>query len=128
MMIYTSYYGNLNFIHDELVPISISLYTPSNWIGPCYRELAPDPLMFKEYKITGDKDLYIRRFYNMLYRLNPHDVVNTLKIMTSGRSPVLLCYEPPGKFCHRQLVANWFNSNGIPCVEYDYNKYLKRIM
>lgn len=40
MMIYTSYYGNLKFIHDELVPVSISIYPPSNWIGPIYSTIS----------------------------------------------------------------------------------------
>ena len=30
---------------------------------------------------------------------------------------VLLCYEKPDEFCHRHLVAEWFNRNGIYVVE-----------
>ena len=32
----------------------------------------------------------------------------------------LVCYEKPSDFCHRQLVAEWFTKNGIPCKEYEY--------
>ena len=34
----------------------------------------------------------------------------------------LICYEKPTDFCHRHLVADWFNKNGIRCKEYSDNK------
>ena len=33
-------------------------------------------------------------------------------------SIVLICYEKPDDFCHRHLVANWFNENGVNCKEW----------
>ena len=30
----------------------------------------------------------------------------------------LVCYEKPSDFCHRHLVADWFNKNGIECKEF----------
>ena len=30
---------------------------------------------------------------------------------------ILLCYERPSEFCHRQLVREWFNNNGFKCEE-----------
>ena len=30
----------------------------------------------------------------------------------------LICYEKPTDFCHRHLVADWFNKNGILCEEW----------
>ena len=34
----------------------------------------------------------------------------------------LVCYEAPDKFCHRHLVADWFNKAGYRCEEYGYEK------
>ena len=34
----------------------------------------------------------------------------------------LICYEKPSDFCHRHLVADWFNKNGIECKEWE-NEY-----
>ena len=27
------------------------------------------------------------------------------------------CYEKPSDFCHRHLVADWLNKNGVECKE-----------
>jgi hypothetical protein len=29
-----------------------------------------------------------------------------------------MCYEKPGSFCHRHLVAEWLRENGFDCREY----------
>lgn len=29
-----------------------------------------------------------------------------------------MCYEAPGKFCHRHLVADWLNSAGYDVSEF----------
>ncbi|EDP8947924.1 hypothetical protein IDN71_003483 [Salmonella enterica] len=40
--------------------------------------------------------------------------------MMGNVEPVLLCWEKPGEFCHRQLVARWFRRElGIAVEEYD---------
>ena len=31
----------------------------------------------------------------------------------------LICYEKPTDFCHRHLVADWLNKNGIECEEWE---------
>ena len=31
---------------------------------------------------------------------------------------ILLCYEKPGDFCHRHLVADWLTKNGVNCIEW----------
>ncbi len=37
-----------------------------------------------------------------------------------GHNPVLLCWEKPGDFCHRMVVADWLrNSAGIEVRELD---------
>lgn len=42
-----------------------------------------------------------------------------------GRDIVLCCYEKPGDFCHRYLLSNFLNENGIACMELpaDRKKY-----
>lgn len=40
--------------------------------------------------------------------------------LLAGCEPVLLCWEPPGESCHRQLVARWFRKElGIAVEEYN---------
>ena len=62
---------------------------------------------------TITKEAYTQRYYNeTLSKLDPQKVYNDL----DGK--ILLCHEPPGAFCHRQLVARWLESSlGVKVVE-----------
>ena len=40
-----------------------------------------------------------------------------IKNIAAGKVPVLVCFEKDG-FCHRHLIAEWFNSHGIECKEW----------
>lgn len=37
-----------------------------------------------------------------------------------GKEICLICYEKPSDFCHRHLVADWLNKNGVKCKEYEF--------
>jgi len=45
---------------------------------------------------------YVPLYEEILSKLDPEDVWKEL-----GSDAVLLCYEAPGKFCHRRLAAEW---------------------
>ncbi|MEX8839143.1 hypothetical protein AB8I12_17695 [Salmonella enterica] len=53
-------------------------------------------------------------------KLNPEQTWNELHLLMGNVEPVLLCWEKPGEFCHRQLVSRWFRGElGISIEEYD---------
>lgn len=87
--------------------VSISLYPPRDWKGKEYPRLAPSKKLLNDYK---NKKLGIPD-YCRIYReetlasLDPEVVVRDLQQM--GSEIILLCYEPPGDFCHREIVADW---------------------
>ncbi|EJP0602850.1 hypothetical protein NVB42_001978 [Salmonella enterica] len=57
---------------------------------------------------------------DILAKLNPEQTWNELHLLMGNVEPVLLCWEKPGEFCHRQLVARWFRRElGIAVEEYD---------
>jgi hypothetical protein len=44
-----------------------------------------------------------------------------------GDNVILLCYEKPGDFCHRHIVADWLESNfGMRVDEYDQAEQNKK--
>lgn len=109
MKIYTSYYANLK-------NISLSMYQPISIAGRChdwyhgleYKKLAPKKWFFNEWKTNHDNNFYVRCFHDeVLNNLNKEEVIKELESMSYGRDVVLLCYEKPGDFCHRHLVAEW---------------------
>jgi hypothetical protein len=84
--------------------VSIAGKAPSWYTGRQYKKLAPPYHIFKKYKIDGDQVSYTEHFYKeVLNKLDPESVLREL-----GSHAVILCYETPEKFCHRQLVAQWF--------------------
>ena len=83
------------------------------YFGPAYKKLAPKWEFFNEWKNgshKGDNDYYIQHFKDeVLAPLKPEDVIRELSEL-AGVEPhkiILLCYEKPGDFCHRHLVADW---------------------
>lgn len=96
-----------NFARNEKhsKAVAICLNAPWWWKGRMYPPLAPSASILREYQLTGfGKELYTRRFNEeILAKLDAKKVFDEL-----GDDAVLLCYESPGEFCHRRLVAEWF--------------------
>lgn len=81
-----------------------------------YKPLAPGD-WFNSVSTSRYIELYESE---VLGRLDARQVWNDLHTLTGGQEPVLLCWEKPGEFCHRQLVARWFRKAlGIAVEEYD---------
>ncbi len=103
--IFTGYFAKAKeYASQGLTPISIARYSPKWYNGARYIKLAPYPYMLK----MGDEE-YTRLFNNILFRLNPEEVIKELNQLAGGKSIVLLCYEKYPEFCHRHLVAKWLN-------------------
>lgn len=106
MEIYTSYFGNLRKLSSAgIVPVSIARWDPKWFEGISYKTVAPLPEMLGN-DITNEQYtlMYQRR---ILSKLNPGKIVRDLHVMTGGKDCALLCYEKPGDFCHRHLLADW---------------------
>lgn len=126
-MIYTSYFANVKSLPSEVIPIAICGGVPEWWCGLQYRKLAPKREFFNEWKSSGDNDYYVKCYYEqVLSHLDPAQVYKELYkfVEYTGsytENIALLCYEKPEDFCHRHLVAEWFNKNGIVCKEWINN-------
>ena len=94
--------------------VSISGRCPVSFKGEQYKKLAPKKWFFIKYKMDGDKNFYIQQYYKLVLDvLDPHQVYDDLK------DKVILCWEKPGEFCHRRIVAEWIKDKlGIEVPEY----------
>lgn len=122
MTIYTSYFANVSKLPSNLYPIAVSLYPPKGWKYPVYKRLAPTPKILKEYKENNRQSSYVINFdKTVLMKLNAESVMREImRICPEGKIPCLVCYEKPGDFCHRHLVANWLhNKGGYEVKEYE---------
>jgi hypothetical protein len=98
-MIQTSYYQKSGSLPNA---VGISQGVPKWYTGALYKKLAPP---WEIVKIENEATF--RRLYHemVLSHLNPVHVADDLEGM------VLLCWELPGQFCHRRLVAEWLEKN-----------------
>ena len=89
-----------------------------------------------KWKGNHDNDYYIEHFQKEV--IDPLNVIKVLhelhlllpeEVRIDIKSSVwssldwhiaLICYEKPTDFCHRHLVADWLNNNGIKCEEYRF--------
>ena len=129
-IIYTSYFGNIQKI-AKICPnmcfVSIAGKSPDWFDGIRYKPLMPIYSWWREWHDMFINDLesdysrswYIKKYVNtVLSKLKPYDIKNELTMLVNSNNIVLLCYETPEKFCHRHIVADWFNANGIKCIEW----------
>jgi len=107
----TSYYAKSG---DHPNAVSIAGRAPADFTGRECKKLAPRLWFFKKYKLDGDTEFYTQQYQSeVLDQLDPQEI-----LWEVGEDAVLLCWEKPGKFCHRHLVAKWLSEKlGIEVTE-----------
>lgn len=132
MIIVTSYYAKFKELKaDGYFVVGISRTAPLNAFDILYPQLAPSAELLWWAKQFGDhKHLpkenwpeYIKRYVQeTLAKISAQDVIDSLS--AHGDKIALVCYEHPKHFCHRRLVANWFQKKlNIYIPEYGTTKY-----
>ena len=121
-MIYTTYFANIRKLTNEITPIAICAKPPIGYSGIVYKSLAPKYDTLMRYKDTKDEKSYVSEYKStVLNQLDVHSVVDELYALSKTKDIALVCYEKPSDFCHRHLVCDWLNENGIECSEYQNN-------
>lgn len=126
-MICTSYFANIKNLPENFIPISICAKPPVNYKGLEYKLLAPSYDILMTYKQDGNIENYIKKYKNILSKYNQETILknitqllprnlkeklkedNSSVISSKNVNIVLICFEKPNDFCHRHLIADWFN-------------------
>lgn len=120
MKLLTSYFGRVSMVTN---PVAICGGVPDWYTGAWYKSLAPRWSFFDAYKRGKITEEGYTTEYNrqVLSRLDPHEVIeDLLELFPPGTDVItMLCYEKPGEFCHRNLVAAWFDSYDITVKEFE---------
>ena len=108
--------------------VSISLYPSKNdFINHEYKSLAPNWKLLENLnkkKITEDQ--FIKSYKKQLLSLNANTVYDDLNNLVTGFEPIIMTNVSKKKFCHRHLVAEWFeNELGIIIEEYKVGKVIR---
>lgn len=86
--------------------VSICLYPPIDWDGMQFPALAPPKHLFFAKKAGKIDEIE----YERVYREEILSKLDAQKIYDMFKHSVLLCWENPGEFCHRRIVAKWVES------------------
>jgi uncharacterized protein YeaO (DUF488 family) len=105
----TSYYfsGRIREPGLNLVAVSNSYPRHLSWLKDArhYKKLCPGWSLVKQYKrheISWQNYIEIYQ-EELLDKLDPEKVYSDLR-----EDAVILCWEKPGRSCHRRLIADWF--------------------
>ena len=52
---------------------------------------------------------YLQLYDEILRKRGAQSILNEICTIAQGRNVALLCYEKPGDFCHRHLLADFLN-------------------
>jgi hypothetical protein len=98
--------------------VAISRGVPKGWRGKVYKALAPSWALVK----IADPETFIK-----LYRAQVLDKLDARQVLEDlgGDDFVMLCWEQPGEFCHRLVVAAWLQKELGVKVE-EFNPKLRR--
>ena len=98
---------------DRLV--SIAQHTHPAFVGPREIRLAPPMCLVECYK----RGIIDRIKFEKDFRKDVLDHMDARELAKELDNKILLCYEPKGEFCHRQIVAQWFKEHGVMCSEWE---------
>lgn len=116
-MIFTTHFNALRFIKDDkALFISIALSSPSWFKGYNWNIFKPTWDILNEYKSSGNKEKYTRRFKKEI--LDKIDKEALIKLLNSNNKNIyFICWEADG-FCHRHLVADYLKELNFEVKEW----------
>jgi len=106
----TSSYSKCETSYYQTISISGDGGKKANYQGECFKELAPKLSFWivwhKNLKNISEEEnnyYYVEQYYkHVLSSLDPEEVYSKIG------NKILLCYEDNTEFCHRHIVAAWF--------------------
>lgn len=78
-------------------------------------ELVPQWSIVQKFKNGGDWSDYVKEYHKQLEQLDKCAVFKKLKYYAEQYNKdciVLVCYEKSNEYCHRRLIAEWYNACG----------------
>lgn len=109
-MLYTSSYFTLPKDLD-CFKVQISNSKPKDFeVDTKFSALIPNWGYVEEYKRTGDKDTFIKRYKKQLSKYDAKNLKEELEKISKnlGKPIVFLCWETKN-FCHRSILGEFIN-------------------
>lgn len=71
------------------------------------------------------REKYIEMYQSICKKVNIELLIRQLSAIGDGKDVALLCYERPGQFCHRHMLAEYLTEHGIPVKEFKEWEYIQ---
>ena len=117
MKIYTSYFANSRKLNEaDIKIICVAIGRPRFIKAPQMLNVCPT-----RYMVSGpcSREEYLKLYDQILSEQDAHQVVKQIESLSGGKDVALCCYEKPGDFCHRHILAKWITDNtGIDVKEF----------
>ena len=109
LKVYTGQFAQVDrYLAAGLNCCSIARKEPVWFTGPTIKELAPTKELLNEYHAGMSIGAFYKLFNAQLETVDHVALIEKLEQLSAGfQGIVLLCYESPGKFCHRTIVAQY---------------------
>ena len=142
-MIYTSSYRDIDLkaFKDQVLSISGDRGKLVDYNGECYPKLAPKKDFWNKWhdNIGKISDIENAKYYIDSYYKEILSKLDVNKEFKELENKILLCYEDPRAFCHRSIVAAWFElylglsvpevkQKGDVLVEVQRGKFVKKYL
>ncbi len=117
MKIYTSYFAKAAILEKRHCTYRCSTLAATLFRGISMKQVAPRRYMLDD-RLTDEE--YIRMYRNDVLRLvDARSFIQDLERASRGMDVALCCFEKPGDFCHRHILAKWLNEQtGIEVSEF----------
>ena len=124
-LLYYTYFAKIDKVPDDYINLIIIRFPPK-WLDISkypntyiIKALSPSQKLLLKYKKDNNWSEYVIQFYEeMDYR---KDMVNMLKrlrkVLYKGIDICLICYEKDYKRCHRSLIGEYFEEEGVKWEE-----------
>ena len=111
-MIYTSCFSNWrHFPRDSLI-CAVCRYPPNGEMI-ALKDLAPEDALLSRFKSKEiDEFIFAEEYKKQLEKLDKDKWIALMQQLNEQYGNVVLCcYEKKDDFCHRHILAKWFNIN-----------------
>ena len=118
MKIFTSYFGNSRKLKEAGVNVICVAIGKPRFIAGIPQMLNVCPT---RYMVSGpcSREEYLKLYDRILASQDANQVVEQIEMLSGGKDVALCCYEKPGDFCHRHILAKWITENtGIEITEF----------
>jgi len=108
--------------------ISIALYPSKNDnVLLEFRALAPNWKLMENLKSNRISEaIFIKEYKKQLNNLNAKSIFEQINFLSSGNEPILMTHGNKTSFCHRHILAKWFEEElGVIVEEFKIGNVIR---